>query len=108
VCLFLKRALAQEFLHILFTGQRAFGLIMKFRFVLFFRGFHSTNRDVCARNPIPPTIQSARNRVIKNRRLYPRSLSFFSQRCAWRSSASAMRNKIPRRFSSFSSAAKSR
>jgi len=53
---FFERALPQEFLHILFTSQSTLGLITKFRFVPFFRGFHPANSDLGAGNLVPPTI----------------------------------------------------
>src|SRR5437879_8527503 len=42
---------------------------MKLRFLPFFRRFHATNGDLGSRNFVPPTIQTARNRVSEHRRL---------------------------------------
>src|SRR5207302_543409 len=42
---------------------------MKLRFLPFFSGFHATNGDLGSRNFVPPTIQSARNRLSEHRRL---------------------------------------
>ena len=105
---FFERARAQEFLHIGFTGERAITLFAKFRFVFFFGRLHAANGDVGARHAVPPTIEPARNRTSRTGGSAPRSFSFCSQRCAWRSSASAMRSKIPRRFSLGSRDARSR
>ncbi len=67
--LFFERALPQELLHILFSGQRTVGLLAKFRLMAFLGGLHATNGDICAGDFIPPAIQSLPDRVFENRRL---------------------------------------
>ena len=53
---FLKRAFSQELLNILLPSQGTLGLIVKFRFVPLFRGFHPANSDLRAGNFVPPTV----------------------------------------------------
>src|SRR4026208_590580 len=52
---FLERAFPQKFLHVLFTGERAFCLFVKFGFLTFFCCFHSANSDFGARDFVPPS-----------------------------------------------------
>ena len=52
----------------MFSGQCAIGLIAKLGLVAFLRGFHSANGDICSSDFVPPTIESAPERVFKNRR----------------------------------------
>jgi hypothetical protein len=54
---FLDCALPQKFLYIIFAGQGALGLIVKFRFLPFFRCFHPANGDFGSSDFIPPTAQ---------------------------------------------------
>ncbi len=74
---FLQRALSQEFLHILFAGQGALGLIMKLRFLPLFCRFHAANGDLGSGNIVPPAIEPARNRVSEYRRLCAEVSKFF-------------------------------
>jgi hypothetical protein len=67
--LFFERALPQELLHILFSGQRAVGLLAEFRLMAFLGSLHAANGDICAGDFIPPAIQSPPDRVFENRRL---------------------------------------
>src|SRR5882724_1114280 len=56
VRLLLDCALAKKIPDIVLSGQRPLGLISKFRFVPFFRCFHSANSYLCAGDFIPPTV----------------------------------------------------
>src|SRR5205809_3499357 len=53
---FLERTFPQKFLNILLASERALGLIVKFRFLLFFRGFHATNGNLWSGDLVPPAI----------------------------------------------------
>src|SRR5438093_4386327 len=66
VSFFFKRAFSQKFLNILFASERALGLIVKFRFLLFFRRFHPPNRDLRSGDFVPPTVEPARKSVSVN------------------------------------------
>ena len=63
---FFERALTQKIVHVLFAGERTVGLLAELRFVFFLGGFHSPNRNVCAGNLVPPTIQSPPDSVFEN------------------------------------------
>src|ERR1044071_120508 len=61
---FLERAFPQKFLHILFTGQGAFRLVVKLGFLTFFCCFHSANGDLGPGNLVPPTAEPSPDRVL--------------------------------------------
>src|SRR5437762_7040528 len=64
---FFEGASSQKLLHIVFSGERPLRLIVKFRFLLFFRRFHATNGNFGSGKSVPPTIQSTRNSVFEYR-----------------------------------------
>src|SRR4030095_4115980 len=74
---FFECALAQKFLHVLFTGKSTLGLIMKFGFLPFFRRFHSANGDFGSGNFVPPAAETARDRIFQYRRVCSEVSEFF-------------------------------
>src|SRR5207244_1834423 len=53
---FFDRAFSKKFLNFLFSSECMLGLVVKFRFLLLFRRFHSTDRNLCSSDLVPPTI----------------------------------------------------
>ena len=53
---FFDRASSQKILHIVFSGERPLRLIVKFRFLLFFRRFHAANGNLWSGDFVPPAI----------------------------------------------------
>src|SRR5262245_9293836 len=74
---FLERAFPQKFLHILFTGESTLGLLMKFGFLPFFRGFHPANGDFGSSNFVPPAAEPTLDRVLQKRRFRAEVSEFF-------------------------------
>jgi hypothetical protein len=65
---FLERAFPQKFLHVLFAGEGALGLFVKFSFLPFLRSFHSANGDFGSSDFIPPTAEPTHDCVLQSRR----------------------------------------
>src|ERR1043166_9168740 len=74
---FLESTGAQEFLHIFFTGESALRLIMEFGFLAFFSRFHAANRNIRARDFVPPAIEPPREVVLVHGRRGAELYQFF-------------------------------
>src|SRR4029077_2573873 len=77
VRLFLKCALPQKFLHVLFTGESTLRLFAKCGFLPFFRRFHPANGNLGPGNFVPPTAEPAPDRVVQHRRFLAEVSEFF-------------------------------